>query len=194
MHTCLLLISMLWHRQAIYESKGTKSSSSVECRIRTWKSQNTCSPSDWIPTHKPTELSRIKQKLELNSPSLWWGSVQPTSLHFTVVLLSHLALAIYVFVIVKHTYLPTYLPAHLRTYLPTYIHTCIPTYLHTYIHACCCQFRCSGTGKRFPNRKETHCLPLLNAVQDSKPEGLWNRISSKLNNQWQTDWAIEDQA
>ena len=35
-HTCLLLlISMLWHRQAIFESKGDKLSSSAECRIRT---------------------------------------------------------------------------------------------------------------------------------------------------------------
>ena len=31
----LLLISMLWHRQAIFESKGAKLSSSAECRIRT---------------------------------------------------------------------------------------------------------------------------------------------------------------
>ena len=41
-HTCLLLlISMLWHRQAIFESKGDKLSSSAESRIRTWKSQDT---------------------------------------------------------------------------------------------------------------------------------------------------------
>ena len=32
-----------------------------------------------------------------------------------------------------------------------------------YIHVCCCWFRCSGTGKQFWNRKETSCLPLLNA-------------------------------
>ena len=33
-HTCLLLISMLWLRQAIFESKRDKLPSSVECRIR----------------------------------------------------------------------------------------------------------------------------------------------------------------
>ena len=33
---------MLWHRQAIFESKGDTNA-------------------DWMPTHKPTELSRIKQ-------------------------------------------------------------------------------------------------------------------------------------
>ena len=31
----LLLISMLWHRQAIFESKGDKLSSSADCRMRT---------------------------------------------------------------------------------------------------------------------------------------------------------------
>ena len=81
-YICLLLISMLWHRQAIFESKGDKLSSSAESRIRTWKSQDTNSPADWMPTHKPTELSRIKlKKLELNNPSLWWVSIQPTWLH-----------------------------------------------------------------------------------------------------------------
>ena len=34
----VLLISMLWHRQAIFESKENWLSSSTECRIRTWKS------------------------------------------------------------------------------------------------------------------------------------------------------------
>ena len=67
---------------AIFVSKGDKLSSSAECRIRTWKSQTFIySPADWMPTHKPTELSRIKQKLELNSSSLWWVSIQPTWLH-----------------------------------------------------------------------------------------------------------------
>ena len=63
-YTCLLLlISMLWHRQAIFESKWDTLSSSAECRIRNWKSQDTYSPADWMPTHKPTELSRIKLKV-----------------------------------------------------------------------------------------------------------------------------------
>ena len=52
-HTCLLLISMLWHRQALFESKGDKLS-------RTWKSQYTYSPADWMPTNKPTKLSKFK--------------------------------------------------------------------------------------------------------------------------------------
>ena len=68
-YTCLLLlISMLWHRQAIFESKGDKLSSSAECRIWTWKSQDTYSPADWMPTHKLTELLRIKLKTWTQQP------------------------------------------------------------------------------------------------------------------------------
>ena len=51
----LLLISMLWHRQAIFESKGDKLSSSAECRIRTHQGPwnpifsrlNACWQNDW---------------------------------------------------------------------------------------------------------------------------------------------------
>ena len=53
---------MLWHRQVIFESKGDELSSSAECRIRSREVSDTNSPADWMPTHKPTELSRIKLK------------------------------------------------------------------------------------------------------------------------------------
>ena len=47
----LLLISMLWHRQAIFESKGDKLSSSAECRIRTQRVSETQSSADHTHTH-----------------------------------------------------------------------------------------------------------------------------------------------
>ena len=54
-YTCLLLlISMLWHRQAIFKSKGDKLSSSAECRVRTQGLRhlfasrlNACWQTDW---------------------------------------------------------------------------------------------------------------------------------------------------
>ena len=46
-------------------SNWKKLFSSAECRIRRWDVWDTKSPADWMPTHKPTELSRIKQKLTL---------------------------------------------------------------------------------------------------------------------------------
>ena len=81
-YTCLLLlISMLWHRQAIFESKGDKLSSSAECRIRTQGLRhlfasrlNACWQTDWA-------IEDQAIKLELDSPSLWSASIQPTRPH-----------------------------------------------------------------------------------------------------------------
>ena len=84
-HTCLLLlISMLWHRQAIFESKWDKLSSSAECRIQTQGLRhlfasrlNACWQTDWAIED---------QAKNLNSTASW---------------LSHLALATYMFVVVN---------------------------------------------------------------------------------------------
>ena len=98
-YTCLLLsITMLWLRQVIFKSKGDKLSSSAECRIWT-RVFGTESPADWMPVYKPTELSRIKLKLELNSPSLWSANIHHTRPHCHW--LSHLVLAIYIFVVLN---------------------------------------------------------------------------------------------
>ena len=77
----LLLISMLWLRQAIFESKGDKLSSSAECRIRTQGLRHlfasrlkACRQSDWA-------IENQAKKLELDSPSLWSASIQPTRPH-----------------------------------------------------------------------------------------------------------------
>ena len=43
-------------------------------------------------------------------------------------------------------------------------------------------------------RIEMRQVVLLCWMQDSNPEGLWSRISSRLNARWQTDWAIQHQA
>ena len=47
---------MLWHRQAIFESKGDKLSSSAECTIRTQRVSETKYSADYMPADKPTEL------------------------------------------------------------------------------------------------------------------------------------------
>ena len=88
-YTCLLLlISMLWHRQAIFESKGDKLSSSAECRIRTHQGlrhQITSRLNARWQTDWAIEDQAIK--LELDSPSLWSASIQPTRPHSTCLLL-----------------------------------------------------------------------------------------------------------
>ena len=57
----ILLISMLWHRQAIFESKGNKLSSSAEYRL--WlRVSGTESPAECTPAYKLTKLLRVKLK------------------------------------------------------------------------------------------------------------------------------------
>ena len=78
----LLLISMLWHRQAIFKSKGDKLCSSAESRIWSWDPRhqiasrlNASWQTDWAIE------DQAKKKLELDSPSLWSASIQPTWPH-----------------------------------------------------------------------------------------------------------------
>ena len=97
-YTCLLLlISMLWHRQAILKSKGDKLCSSAECRI-------------WTPGPRHQFASRLNarwqtnwaiedQAKNLNSTARPYDQRAFSPLGPTVSWLSHLALAIYMFVV-----------------------------------------------------------------------------------------------
>ena len=99
-HTCLLLlISMLWHRQAIFESKGDKLSSSAEGRIRTQGLRylftsrlNACWQTDWAIED---------QAKNFNSTARPYDQQAFSPLDLTANWLSHLALAIYMFVVVN---------------------------------------------------------------------------------------------
>ena len=82
-YTCLLLlISMLWHRQAIFESKGDKLSSSAESRIQTYQGLRH-QIATRLNAHWQTDWAIEDQaiKLELDSLSLWSASIQPTWPH-----------------------------------------------------------------------------------------------------------------
>ena len=91
---------MLWHRQAIFESKGDKLSFSAECRIRTQGVSETQSSADWMPVDKPTELSKIRL-INLNSTARPYDQQAFSPPGFTAIWHSHLALAIYIFVVVN---------------------------------------------------------------------------------------------
>ena len=95
----LLLISMLWHRQAIFESKGDKLSSSAEGRIRTQGLRylftnrlNACWQTDWAIED---------QAKNLNSTARPYDQQAFSPLDLIANWLSHLALAIYIFVVVN---------------------------------------------------------------------------------------------
>ena len=95
----LLLISMLWHRQAIFESKGDRLSSCTESRFRTLSLRhqfasrlNACWQTDWAVEDQTKNLNSIARPYDQ----------QPFSpLDLTASWLSHLALAIYMFVVVN---------------------------------------------------------------------------------------------
>ena len=90
---------MLWHRQAIFESKGDKFSS-AECRIRTQRVSETQSSADWMPADKPTELSRIKLN-DLNSTARPYDQQAFSPPDPTAIWYSHLDLMTYIFVVVN---------------------------------------------------------------------------------------------
>ena len=91
---------MLWHRQAILKWKGDKLSSSAESRIRTHQGLRHQIPSR-LNAHWQTDWAIEDQavKLELDSPSLCQRAFSP--LDPTAVWHLHLALAIYMFVVVN---------------------------------------------------------------------------------------------
>ena len=97
-YTCLLLlISMLWHRQAILKSKGDKLCSSAECRI--W----TRGPRHQFPSRLnarwQTDWAIEDPAKNLNSTARPYDQRAFSPLGPTVSWLSHLALAIYILVV-----------------------------------------------------------------------------------------------
>ena len=90
----------LWHKQAIFESKGDKLSSSAESKIRTQRVSDTLWPADWMSADKPTELSRIKLK-NLNSTARPFEQQAFSPPDPTAIWHSLLALKIYIFVVVN---------------------------------------------------------------------------------------------
>ena len=96
-YTCLLvLISMLWHRQAIFESKWDKLSSSAECRI--WTRGLTYLIASRLNARWQTDWAIKDQAKNLNSTASPYDQPAFSPFDPTAVWHSHLALAIYTFV------------------------------------------------------------------------------------------------
>ena len=99
-YTCLLLlISMLWHRQAIFKSKGDKLCSSAECRILTRGPRHQFASR--LNARWQTDWAIEDQAKNLNSTARAYDQWAFIALGPTVSWLSHLALAIYMFVVVN---------------------------------------------------------------------------------------------
>ena len=95
----LLLISMLWHRQAIFKSKGDKLCSSAECRIGTRGPRHQIASR--LNARWQTDWAIEDQAKNLKSTARPYDQRAFSPLDHTVSWLSHLALAIYIFVVVN---------------------------------------------------------------------------------------------
>ena len=95
----LLLISMLWHRQAILKSKGDKLCSSAECRI--WIRGPRHQFANRLNARWQTDWAIEDRANKLNSTARPYDQRAFSSLGPTVSWLSHLTLAIYMLVVVN---------------------------------------------------------------------------------------------
>ena len=95
----LLLISMLWHRQAIFKSKGDKLCSSAECRI--WTRGPRHQIASRLNVLRQTDWAIEEQAKNLNSTARPYDQRAFSPLDPTVSWLSHMAQAIYIFVVVN---------------------------------------------------------------------------------------------
>ena len=95
----LLLISMLWHRQAIFKSKGDKLCSSAECRIGTPGPRHQIASR--LNARWQTDWAIEDQVKNLNSTARPYDQQAFSPLDPTVNWLSHLALATYIFDVVN---------------------------------------------------------------------------------------------
>ena len=95
----LLLISMLWHGQAIFESKGDMLSSSAECRIRIQGLRHLIASR--LNAHWQTDWAIEDQAKNLYSTARPYDQRAFSPLDPTTGWHSHLALAIYMSVVVN---------------------------------------------------------------------------------------------
>ena len=95
----LLLILMLWHRQAIFKSKGEKLCSSPECTI--WTQGPRHQIASRLNARWQTNWAIEDQAKNLNSTARPYDQWVFSPQEPTVGWLSHLTLAIYIFVVVN---------------------------------------------------------------------------------------------
>ena len=80
-YTCLLLlIWMLWHRQANFESKGDMLSPLLNAKFEPRVSGTNPQQTE-CPLTNRLGYRGSSEELKINSPSLWSASIQPTQPH-----------------------------------------------------------------------------------------------------------------
>ena len=181
---------MLWHRQAIFKSKGDKLCSSVECGI--WTRGPRHQIASRLNARWQTDWAFEDQAKNLNSTARPYDQRAFSALDPNVSWLSHLALAIYIFVVVNFDALAQ--ASDIQIERRQVVFLCRMQDLNPR----------SQKPNRQQNRKETSCVPLQNAgfeprVPDTKSPADWMLADkptelSRIKLKTWTDWAIEDQA
>ena len=135
----LLLISMLWHRQAIFKSKGDKLCSSAECRIWTQGPRNQIASR--LNARWQTDWAIEDQAKNLNSTARPYDQRAFSPLDPTVSWLSHLAMAIYIFVVVNFDALAQASDIQIERRQVVFL----------------CRMQDLNPGSQTPNRQQTEC-------------------------------------
>ena len=135
----LLLISMLWHRQAIFKSKGDKLCSSAESRIWTWGPRHQIASrlnGRWL-----TDWAIEDQAKNLNSTARPYDQRPFSPFDPTVSWFSHLALAIYIFVVINFDALSQASDIQIEWWQVVFL----------------CWMQNLNPGSQTPNRQQTEC-------------------------------------
>ena len=122
---------MLWHRQAIFKSKGDKLCSSAECRI--WTRGPRHQIASRLNARWQTDWAIEDQAKNLNSTARSYDRRAFSPLDPTVSWLSHLALAIYIFVVVNFDALAQASDIQIERRQVVFLHTHTHIYIYLYI-------------------------------------------------------------
>ena len=155
----LLLISMLWHRQAIFKSKGDKLCSSAECRI--WTRGPRHQIASRLNARWQTDWAIEDQAKNLNSTARPYDQRAFSPLDPTVSWLSQLALAIYIFVVVNFDALAQASDIQIERRQVVFL----------------CRMQALNLVSKTPNSQQTECS-LTNRLSDSEDQAKnLNRLS-----------------
>ena len=135
----LLLISMLRHRQAIFKSKGDKLCSSAECRL--WTRGPRHQIGSRLNARWQTDWANEDQAKNLNSTARPYDQRAFSPLEATVSWLSHLALAINIFVVVNSDNLAQASDIQIERRQVVFL----------------CRMQDLNPGTQIPNRQQTEC-------------------------------------
>ena len=135
----LLLIPMLWHREAIFKSKGDKLCSSAESRI--WTRGPRHQIASRLNARWQTNWAIEVQAKSLNSTARPYDQWAFSPLGPTVSWLSHLALAIYIFVVVNFDALAQASDIQIERRQVVFL----------------CRMQDLNPGPQTPNRQQTEC-------------------------------------